>query len=54
MRSKLAKTDVDQAELEVDYCAKGGLLTTDICQRADEVIDLLNDNRELVWNWRGK
>lgn len=54
MRRRLGQTDVDQRELEVEYCGKGGLTTSDICERADEVIDLLNDNRELVWNWRGK
>lgn len=54
MKRKLARTDVDQEEMEVEYCDKGGLLTSDLVEQANEVIDLLNDNRELVWNWRGK
>lgn len=54
MRKKLSKTDVDQREMEVGYCEKGGILTHLLVEQADEVVDLLNDNRELCWNWRGK
>ena len=54
MRRRLARTDVDQAQLEVKHCVQGGIITSDIFRRVDEVIDLLNGNQKLLWNIRQK
>jgi hypothetical protein len=33
---------------------RGGIQTDDLCEKTNDILDLLNSNYELVWAWRGK
>ncbi|EJT97111.1 hypothetical protein DACRYDRAFT_119591 [Dacryopinax primogenitus] len=50
---EVAEKGVNERELEVELCGKPGLRAGLLFDEANDIIELLNDQRELLWKWRG-
>ncbi|KIJ47249.1 hypothetical protein M422DRAFT_249098 [Sphaerobolus stellatus SS14] len=47
-------TDLRLGNLRPNHCGKGGVRTDDILKQANNILDLLSEQGELLWNWRAR
>ncbi|KAF8512949.1 SNF2 family N-terminal domain-containing protein [Hysterangium stoloniferum] len=45
-------TGLHKKNLEVPHCSNGGIHSAGIIEEANDILDLLNDQAELIWSWR--
>jgi len=52
LSEKFEKMDLSKEDFQLAHCGKGGIQTNEILEVSNDILGLLTEQGELLWNWR--